>query len=230
MWCIPPQQDARFVAAMEDVLEVYERPYDPERPLVCLDEGAKQILSEVRVPLPLKPASLKPASLKPASAQVERYDNEYERQGTCALFMLSQPLVGQREVLVRDRRTARDYAEVVRHLCDEVHPQAQAIVLVQDNLNIRPEGTRALGACMKRFLLKRRNASHSASNGTTRLNMALGSTWPRSNWGFWRASVCKSGCRAERTLKCRCRRGKHAAMRLWSKSSGALVCRTRAVN
>ena len=225
MWCIPPQQDARFVAAMEDVLEVYERPYDPERPLVCLDEGAKQILSEVRVPLPLKPASL-----KPASAQVERYDNEYERQGTCALFMLSQPLVGQREVLVRDRRTARDYAEVVRHLCDEVHPQAQAIVLVQDNLNIRPEGTRALGACMKRFLLKRRNASHSASNGTTRLNMALGSTWPRSNWGFWRASVCKSGCRAERTLKCRCRRGKHAAMRLWSKSSGALVCRTRAVN
>jgi len=130
MWCIPPQQDARFVSAMEDVLEVYERPYDPKGPLVCLDEGVKRILSEVRVPLPPQPASL-----QSASAQGERYDNEYERQGTCALFMLSQPLVGQREVLVRDRRTARDYAEVVRHLCDEVHPEAQAIVLVQDNLN-----------------------------------------------------------------------------------------------
>ena len=123
MWCIPPHQDARFVAAMEDVLEVYERPYDPKRPLVCLDEGAKQILSEVRAPLPMKPAP------------VERYDNEYERQGTCALFMLSQPLAGQRAVLVRDRRTALDYAHVVRYLCDEVHPDAEVIVVVQDNLN-----------------------------------------------------------------------------------------------
>ena len=88
MWCIPPQEDARFVSAMEDVLEVYERPFDELRPLVCLDEAAKQILGEVREPLLMKPAS------------VERYDNEYERRGTCALFMLFEPLSGQREVLL----------------------------------------------------------------------------------------------------------------------------------
>jgi len=123
MWCIPPREDARFVAAMEDVLEVYERPLDELRPLVCLDEAAKQILGEVREPLLMKPAA------------VERYDNEYERRGTCALFMLFEPLSGQREVLVKARRTALDYADVVRHLCDEVHPQAEKIVLVQDNLN-----------------------------------------------------------------------------------------------
>ena len=69
---------------MEDVLEVYERPYDPKRPVVCLDEAAKQILGEVREPLSMKPAS--------ASASAERYDNEYERRGTCALFMLFEPL------------------------------------------------------------------------------------------------------------------------------------------
>ncbi len=129
MWCIPPQEDARFVSAMEDVLAVYERPLDAKRPLVCLDEAAKQILGEVRPPLPMKPASAS------ASASAERYDNEYERRGTCALFMLFEPLAGQREVLVKARRTALDYADVVRHLCDEVHPHAEKIVLVQDNLN-----------------------------------------------------------------------------------------------
>ena len=131
MWCIAPKKDARFVAAMEDVLEVYERPYDAKRPVVCLDEAAKQVLGEVREPLPMKPASASAS----ASASVERYDNEYERRGTCALFMLFEPLAGQREVLVKARRTALDYADVVRHLCDEVHPQAEKIVLVQDNLN-----------------------------------------------------------------------------------------------
>lgn len=125
MWCIPAQHDARFVTAMEDVLEVYERPFDPLRPLVCLDEGAKQILSDKREPI----------GMKPAPSSITRYDNEYKREGTCALFMLSQPLLGHREVLVRDRRTAVDYAQVVRYLCDELHPEAQKIVLVQDNLN-----------------------------------------------------------------------------------------------
>lgn len=131
MWCIPPQEDARFVCAMEDVLEVYERPYDPKRPLVCVDEGAKQILGETRDPLPMKPAS----DSASGSASVLHYDNEYERHGTCALFMLSQPLVGQRAVMVRERRTAVDYAHVIRYLCDEVHPDAEKILLVQDNLN-----------------------------------------------------------------------------------------------
>ncbi len=123
MWCLPPQEDARFVAAMEDVLEVYERPYDEQRPMVCLDEAAKQILGAVREPLPMQ------------SGQEERYDNEYERRGTCALFMLFEPLAGHREVVVKERRTKMDYATVVRHLCDEMYPAAQKIIVVQDNLN-----------------------------------------------------------------------------------------------
>jgi len=123
MWCIPPQHDARFVAAMEEVLEVYERPYDPKRPMICLDEAAKQIIGEVREPLPLQ------------RAHSMRYDNEYERHGTCALFMLFEPLACWREVVVRERRTMLDYAQVVRYLCDEKYPDVEKIVLVQDNLN-----------------------------------------------------------------------------------------------
>lgn len=81
MWCIPPKEDSRFVAAMEDVLEVYERPYDEQYAVVCLDEAAKQIVGEVREPFSLEPG------------HPVRFDNEYERRGTCALFMLFEPLV-----------------------------------------------------------------------------------------------------------------------------------------
>jgi len=123
MWCIPPKEDARFVSAMEDVLEVYERPYDEQHPVVCLDEAAKQILGETREPVPMQPG------------QKERFDNEYERRGTCALFMLFEPLVSWRKVLVKARRTGLDYADVVRYLCDEKYPAVEKIVLVQDNLN-----------------------------------------------------------------------------------------------
>ncbi len=122
-----------FVCQMEDVLEVYHRPYnalhDALRPQVCLDEAAKQVLGEVREPLPLQPR----CGEQPG--QPERFDNEYERHGTCALFMLFEPLVGQRQVVVRERRTACDYAHVLRFLCDEVYAEAEQIVLVQDNLN-----------------------------------------------------------------------------------------------
>jgi hypothetical protein len=123
MWCIPPHQDARFVAAMEDVLEVYARPHNEDRPVVCLDEAAKQILGEVREPLPPRPG------------QPLRCDGEYERRGTCSVFMLFEPLAAKRFVQVRKRRTALDYAAVVRWLCDDLYPAAQRIVLVQDNLN-----------------------------------------------------------------------------------------------
>jgi hypothetical protein len=123
MWCIPPQQDARFVAAMEDVLEVYARLYDAQRPVICLDEAAKQILAEVREPLPL------------STEYGLRYDSEYERCGTCALFMVFEPLGAKRFVQVRERRTAIDYAQVVKWMCDELYPEAEKIVLVQDNLN-----------------------------------------------------------------------------------------------
>ena len=123
MWCIPPREDARFVACMEDVLEVYARPFDAMRPVVCLDEGAKQLLGEVRPVLPMKPG------------RVARYDNQYTRNGTCALFMVFEPLAAQRFVVVRERRTAADYAFVVQWLCEQVYSHADKIVLVQDNLN-----------------------------------------------------------------------------------------------
>ncbi len=108
---------------MEDVLEVYARPYNPQRPVVCLDEGAKQLLSQVREVLPLQAG-------RPA-----RQDNEYQRGGTCALFMLFEPWAAQRWVEVKEQRTCLDYAQVVKKLCDELYPCADKIVLVQDNLN-----------------------------------------------------------------------------------------------
>jgi hypothetical protein len=108
---------------MEDVLEVYKRPYDPKRPVVCLDETSKQLIGEVRTPVPAAPG------------QVAHYDCEYVRHGVANLFMIFEPLAGQRDVEVTDRRTKKDYAERLRKLSDEVYPQAERIVLVQDNLN-----------------------------------------------------------------------------------------------
>jgi DDE superfamily endonuclease len=108
---------------MEDALEVYHRPYDPARPLVALDEASKQLVGEVVQPLP------------PAPGQPERFDYEYVRNGTANLFMISEPLRGWRAVQVTERRTAKDYAEVLRWLAEDVHPDAAVIVLVQDNRN-----------------------------------------------------------------------------------------------
>jgi hypothetical protein len=122
-WCIPPQANAEFVWKMEDVLEVYKRPYDPQRPVVCLDETSKQLIGEVRTPVPAAPG------------QVAHYDCEYVRHGVANLFMIFEPLAGQRDVEVTDRRTKKDYAERLRKLSDEVYPEAEVIVLVQDNLN-----------------------------------------------------------------------------------------------
>jgi hypothetical protein len=108
---------------MEDVLEVYHRPHDPTHPVVCLDESSKQLIAETRQPIPAKPGS-------PA-----RYDYEYERNGTANLFMMFAPLEGWREVKVTDQHTAVDYAHVLKELSDTRFPEAEKIVLVQDNLN-----------------------------------------------------------------------------------------------
>jgi len=120
---LPPKANARFVAAMEDVLEVYTRPYDPRRPQVCLDEASKQLVAEVQTPLPPQPG------------QSARIDYEYERRGTANLFMVFEPLAGRRRVAITERRTAVDFAHVVRDLVDIDYPQAEKIVLVMDNLN-----------------------------------------------------------------------------------------------
>ena len=120
---IPPDANAGFVAAMEDVLDVYKRPRDGDRPLVCLDETSKQLLKETRVPIEMK------------KGQPARLDYEYERNGTANLFMMFAPLEGWRHVEVTDRHTAIDYAHVLKDLSDAHFPNAEKIVLVQDNLN-----------------------------------------------------------------------------------------------
>ena len=120
---IPPKANAAFVAAMEDVLDVYKRPRNKDFPLVCLDEASKQIIKETRVPQPMKKG-------RPA-----RFDYEYERNGTANLFMMFAPLEGFRHVKVTDRHTAIDYAHALKDLSDIHFPNAKKIVLVQDNLN-----------------------------------------------------------------------------------------------
>ena len=120
---IPPKASAGFVAAMEDVLEVYARPRDERRPVVGLDEGGKQLIGDVRPPLPARPKH-------PA-----RQDYEYERNGTANVFMLFEPLAGWRHAEVTRRRTSRDFALIVKALVDEWYPQAERVVLVLDNLS-----------------------------------------------------------------------------------------------
>jgi len=120
---IPPKANAAFVAAMENVLDVYKRPRDPKRPLVCLDETSKQLVAETRTPEPMQPG------------QPARHDYEYKRNGTANLFMLFAPLEGWRHVEVTERRTAIDYAKILRDLSDIHFPNAEKIVLTQDNLN-----------------------------------------------------------------------------------------------
>jgi hypothetical protein len=122
-WCLPPEADADFVWHMEDVLQVYQLPYDPECPAVCLDEASKQLIGEVAIPVPAAPG-------RPA-----RVDYEYERKGTCNLFMMCEPLRGWRHVRVTERRTRVDFAGCIKELLDVHYPEAIKVRLVMDDLN-----------------------------------------------------------------------------------------------
>ena len=108
---------------MEDILHVYQRPYDPQVPVICMDEASKQLISEVAIPLPTKPR------------QVKRGDYEYARQGVCNLFILCEPLRGWRHVNLTQRRTKRDWALCIRELLEVHYPQVSRLCLVVDNLN-----------------------------------------------------------------------------------------------
>ena len=114
---------------MEDVLEVYTRPFDPRRPQVCMDETSKQLVGETRTPIPAAPG------------RPERYDYEYVRNGVGNLFMFFEPLAGRREVKVTERRTRVDWAVAIRELVDVHYPEAEQIVLVMDNLNTHGIGS-----------------------------------------------------------------------------------------
>jgi hypothetical protein len=159
-WCIPPEADAEFVCALEDVLEVYHRPYDEKRPLVALDEASKQLVGEVVQPLPAEPG------------QPERFDYEYVRNGTANLFMISEPLLGWRAVQVT-RRTAKDFAEVLRWLVEDIHPDADKVVLVMDNLNTHKAASlyEAFPAEQARRIAERLEIHHTPKHGSW-LNVA----------------------------------------------------------
>lgn len=128
MWCIP-NVTPEFLARMDDVLEVYERPYDPQKPVVCMDEKSKQLLKDTRTPIAGKPG------------KVARVDYEYKRNGTCNLFVAVEPKGKHRTVRVTRRRTAKDYASFIKFLVTHVYKKAKKVVLVEDNLNTHNKET-----------------------------------------------------------------------------------------
>ena len=122
-WCIPPIANAEFVCQMEETLDIYKRPYDSKKPVVCMDESSKQLTKEVRKSLPMMPG------------HAERYDTEYERNGTASIFMAFEPLQGLRFTSVTEQRTRVDWAIFIKNLVDVHYPDAKKIILVMDNLN-----------------------------------------------------------------------------------------------
>ncbi len=122
-WKIPPREDAAFVCQMERILSVYEREYNPRRPVVCVDESNKQHLLDTMQSLPTR------------EGNVSKYDSEYVRGGVSNMFMFFEPLGGKRHIKVTDQRTAVDFAEGMKFLVDELYPYAEEIIVVLDNLN-----------------------------------------------------------------------------------------------
>ncbi len=146
---------------MEDVLDVYQRPYNQEQPVICMDESSKQHLKEVRVPIPLKPGT------------PERYDTEYERNGTSNIFMFFEPLAGMRYASITDKRTAIDWAHQIKNLVDNKYPEAKRITLVMDNLNTHVGGSlyKAFQPSEAQRILSRLEIHYTPKHGSW-LNMA----------------------------------------------------------
>jgi hypothetical protein len=161
MWCIPPKASAEFVACMEDVLEVYQRPRDPARPMVCMDETFKQLIGEVREPLP------------PAPGRVERYDSVYVRNGVASLFLAFEPLARWREMKVTDTRKRTDWAHFIRELVDGRYKEAEKVVLVMDQLNTHSTASlyEAFPPAEARRIAARLEVHHTPKHGSW-LNMA----------------------------------------------------------
>ena len=160
-WCIPPRANAAFVAAMEDILEVYLRPRNSKRPLVCLDEASKQLIAETRKSIPVEPGKPK------------RLDAEYRRCGTASIFMMTAPLENKRHVRVRQHRTRIDFAQVIRELCNDLYPEAEKIILVMDNLNTHNTASlyEAFEPCEARRLAEKLEIHYTPKHGSW-LNMA----------------------------------------------------------
>jgi len=161
MWCIPPKHNAEFVYHMENVLEVYQRPYNPRFPLICMDELSKQLTRETRISIP------------PVPGRCECFDYEYERNGTANVFAFTEPLTGWRHIAVTDRRTKTDWAHQIRELVDVHRPQAERITLVMDNLNTHTLGSlyEAFSPQEARRIIDRLDVVYTPKHGSW-LNMA----------------------------------------------------------
>lgn len=160
-WVIPPEADGEFVAHMEVVLDTYAEPFDPLRPVLCMDEQPVQLLRETRVPIPA------------TGGRPRRVDYEYERNGTASVFMFCEPLAGWREVRVRERRTKVDWAEEVASLLNGRYAEAEKVVLVCDNLNTHTIGAfyEAFDPDTARALVRRIDFRHTPKHGSW-LNIA----------------------------------------------------------
>jgi hypothetical protein len=158
---MPPEQNADFVMHMEDVLELYQRPYDRKVPVICMDEQPTQLIRETRRAIPAKPG------------QPQRVDFEYERNGTAANFMFTEPLAGWRKVSVRERRTKADWAEEIKQLLDVDYPDAKRVILVCDNLNTHKLASlyEAFPPAEARRLVERLEIHHTPKHGSW-LNIA----------------------------------------------------------
>jgi hypothetical protein len=160
-WVIPPEADGEFAASMEEVLDTYAEPFDPMRPVLCMDEQPIQLLKETRTPIPA------------TKDHPRRVDYEYERAGTASLFLFCEPLLGWREVRVRQRRTKVDWAEEVAALLRGQYASAEKVVLVCDNLNTHTKGAfyEAFDPETARALARRIDFRHTPKHGSW-LNIA----------------------------------------------------------
>lgn len=160
-WVIPPEADAEFAASMEEVLDVYARPYDSRYPVLCMDEQPIQLLEETRKPI---------AGTK---KHPRRVDYEYERAGTASIFMFCEPLLGWRQVSVRDRRTKVDWAQEVDGLLRTRYTSAEKVILVSDNLNTHTKGAfyEAFDPEKARSTVRRLEFCHTPKHGSW-LNIA----------------------------------------------------------
>ena len=155
-WCIHSKEDADFVACMEDVSAVYELPYNPARPVVCMDEKPYQLLGDVREPLPMRPGG------------DQKTDSEYKRNGTCSIFAFMEPLGGKHHVSVHEHRTAIDWAQEIKYLSDVMYPDAEKIILVMDNLNTHKAASlyKAFPPAEARRILKRLEIHYTPKHGS----------------------------------------------------------------
>lgn len=163
-WCIPSRADADFAACMEDIIDVYELPYNSARPVVCMDEKPYQLLRDVGEPLPMRPGDDR------------KTDSKYKRNGACSIFAFVEPLGGKHHVSVHEHRTAIDWAQEIQYLSDVMFPDAEKIILVMDNLNTHKAASlyKAFPPTEARKIIKRLEIHYTPRHGA-------GLTWLKLN-------------------------------------------------